>query len=80
MAKATELAEALSQFQSNEQKRRDTFKSDVVGYLPFAIRGIEDAIPYCEVTARSNIDNLPDITRQDVFGKWILRIEIIMEQ
>ena len=67
--KAKEMADILSQFRLMEQKRRETFKSEIMHYIPSGlISGMDDSPPYCEVSLSNTKDTLPNIGIEDVTG------------
>ncbi|RUS27458.1 hypothetical protein BC938DRAFT_483221 [Jimgerdemannia flammicorona] len=63
---ASTLADLLAHFRSQEQRRRDTFRSDLGKSLPFGIDGMEDLPPYPEISMPGQRDRLPEIGKDDV--------------
>ncbi|RUP47968.1 hypothetical protein BC936DRAFT_145122 [Jimgerdemannia flammicorona] len=63
---ASTLADLLAHFRSQEQRRRDTFRSDLGKSLPFGIDGMEDPPPYPEISMPGQRDRLPEIGKDDV--------------
>ena len=65
--KAKLMAEILSQYRSLEQKRRETFKAEIIKYIPTGlVSGMDDPTPFCEVSISNTKDNLPNITIEDI--------------
>lgn len=65
-AKAIQLAEAMSRFRNTEQKRRETFRTDVKKYVPIDFSGLEDSPAFVEVSTINITDVLPDVSRDDL--------------
>ncbi|KAI8920365.1 hypothetical protein DFJ77DRAFT_452346 [Powellomyces hirtus] len=81
ISKAKDMAEVLGRYRSQEEKRRETFKIEIARYLPSdLIQGLDDKLPYCEVSLSNTTGTLPDISRQDVneFEKLITSIHSTM--
>lgn len=69
LQKAKEMADILSQFRAQEQRRRDTFKTEIARYLPQGlINGLEDSPPYCEISVSNTKDALPNLVLDDIIG------------
>jgi Lhr-like helicase len=67
ISKATEMAEILAKFRMLEQKRRENFNNEISKYLPQGIiQGLDDAIPTSDIKLSTTLDNLPDITLEDI--------------
>ena len=68
--KAKEMADILAQFRLMEQKRRETFKAEIMHYIPAGlVKGMDDSPPYCEVSLSNTKDTLPNIGMDDINGK-----------
>lgn len=67
LQKAKEMADILNQFRTQEQRRRDTFKSEILRYIPAGlIQGLEEAPPYCEISVSNTKDSLPNLVTDDI--------------
>ncbi|KAI7825342.1 hypothetical protein BC939DRAFT_128182 [Gamsiella multidivaricata] len=66
LQKSQQLAEVMSRFRQQEQRRRDTFRSDIAKFVPVIVPGLEDVPPFCEVNALNTRDRLPPFTREHV--------------
>ncbi|KAJ3270043.1 hypothetical protein HDV01_000591 [Terramyces sp. JEL0728] len=65
--KAKEMADILSQFRANEERRRETFKIEISRYLPNGlISGLDDPPPYCEISVSNTKDTLPNLVLEDI--------------
>ncbi|KAJ3174770.1 hypothetical protein HDU87_006886 [Geranomyces variabilis] len=81
ISKAKEMADVLGRFRSQEERRRETFRSEIARYLPTnLVHGLDDKPPYCEVSLSNTTGNLPDLSREDVneFEKLITSIHSTM--
>ncbi|KAI8817657.1 uncharacterized protein EV422DRAFT_508743 [Fimicolochytrium jonesii] len=67
ISKAREMADCLGKFRIQEEKRRDTFRNEIVKYIPNGlIEGLDDRPPYCEVSLSNTKDKLPSVSREDL--------------
>ena len=67
LQKAKEMADILNQFRTQEQRRRDTFKSEILRYIPTGlIQGLDEAPPYCEISVSNTKDSLPNLVTDDI--------------
>ncbi|KAG0019236.1 oligomeric, coiled-coil, peripheral membrane protein, partial [Entomortierella chlamydospora] len=64
--KSQQLSEVMYRFRQIEQRRRDSFRSEVAKFVPVVVPGLDDAPPLCEVNTRSTQDRLPPFTRDQV--------------
>ncbi|KAJ3254343.1 hypothetical protein HK103_007225 [Boothiomyces macroporosus] len=72
LKKAKEMADILSQFRSNEERRRETFKNEIARYIPNGlISGLDDPPPYCEISVSNTKDTLPNLVLEDITGDGI---------
>ncbi|KAJ3149620.1 oligomeric, coiled-coil, peripheral membrane protein [Geranomyces variabilis] len=81
ISKAKEMADVLGRFRSQEERRRETFRSEIARYLPTnLVQGLDDKPPYCEVSLSNTTGSLPDLSREDVneFEKLITSIHSTM--
>ena len=64
------LAEAnLLEFRANEKKRRQVYRGEVHGLLPFEIRGMDDPVPTIDFSPTGSSDSVYSFERADVDGK-----------
>jgi hypothetical protein len=69
LSNAKEMANILSQFRLQEEKKRDAYKAEIAQYLPEGlISGLDDSSPYCEVAVSNARDNLPQLKVEDLNG------------
>ncbi|KAG0036571.1 oligomeric, coiled-coil, peripheral membrane protein [Podila clonocystis] len=66
LQKSQQLAEVMSRFRHLEQRRRDSFRSEVAKFVPVAVPGLEDVLPFSEINALNTKDRLPPFTREHV--------------
>ncbi|TPX30381.1 hypothetical protein SmJEL517_g06033 [Synchytrium microbalum] len=67
LSRAKEMAEILSKFRAQEERRRETFKAEIGAYLPAGlIRGLDDKPPYCEISVSGTKDGLPLLAKEDI--------------
>ncbi|KAF9425316.1 oligomeric, coiled-coil, peripheral membrane protein [Podila epigama] len=66
LQKSQQLAEVMSRFRQLEQRRRDSFRSEVAKFVPVVVPGLDDAPPFSEINALSTRDRLPPFTREHV--------------
>ncbi|KAJ3370288.1 oligomeric, coiled-coil, peripheral membrane protein [Kappamyces sp. JEL0680] len=67
LQKAKEMADVLNQFRSQEQRRRETFKSEIFRYIPSGlINGLDDPPPFCEISVSNTKDTLPNLALEDI--------------
>ncbi|GJJ77140.1 autophagy-related protein 11 [Entomortierella parvispora] len=66
LTKSQQLAEVMSRFRQMEQRRRDSFRSEVAKFVPVVVPGLDDVPPFCEINALNTKDRLPPFTREHV--------------
>ncbi|KAG0234848.1 oligomeric, coiled-coil, peripheral membrane protein [Actinomortierella wolfii] len=66
LQKSQQLAEVMSRFRHLEQRRRDSFRSEVAKFVPVVVPGLDDAPPFCEINALNTKDRLPGLTRDSL--------------
>ncbi|KAF9156948.1 oligomeric, coiled-coil, peripheral membrane protein, partial [Linnemannia schmuckeri] len=66
LQKSQQLAEVMSRFRQMEQRRRDSFRSEVAKFVPVVVPGLDDVPPFCEINALHTRDRLPPFTREHV--------------
>ncbi|KAF9113456.1 oligomeric, coiled-coil, peripheral membrane protein [Mortierella sp. AM989] len=64
--KSQQLGEVMHRFRQIEQRRRDSFRSEVAKFVPVVVPGLDDAPPSCEINTRNTHDRLPPFTREQV--------------
>lgn len=96
MTEASDLANVLSKLAETEAKRRNTYRSESAGRLPWDIKGMDSSPDHVELEVRkdgrhhqqqaspSKGDLLPDVSRKDVeeFSQLLqeLLCELLPEQ
>lgn len=66
LQKSQQLAEVMSRFRQMEQRRRDSFRTEVAKFVPVVVPGLDDVPPFCEINALHTRDRLPPFTREHV--------------
>lgn len=66
LQKSQQLAEVMSRFRLLEQRRRDSFRSEVAKFVPVVVPGLDDVPPFSEINALNTRDRLPPFTREHV--------------
>ncbi|KAK3814483.1 MAG: hypothetical protein J3Q66DRAFT_442095 [Benniella sp.] len=66
LQKSQQLAEVLSRFKQQEQRRRDSFRSDIAKFVPVVVPGMDDVAPFCEINALNTRDRLPAFTKEHI--------------
>jgi hypothetical protein len=55
----------------SEKKKRQIYRSDVQGLMPFEIRGLDDKIPSAELSAHNISEGQFTIARTDIDSGWL---------
>ncbi|CAO1619834.1 unnamed protein product [Sympodiomycopsis kandeliae] len=83
LAKSQALAELMAKVSSRERKRRNKFRTDVAGRLPWEVKGMDDAPPSLEIstsnrgsTNASSNGAAPDLDRADLDQMMELLAEV----
>ncbi|KAI9206371.1 uncharacterized protein BJ171DRAFT_497468 [Polychytrium aggregatum] len=79
VAKCKDISDIFVKFTTQESKRRENFRNEIVCYLPNGlIQGLDDAPPAAEIAVHSTDDHLPNITKEDIreFEKLVAGIRI----
>ncbi|KAF9352436.1 oligomeric, coiled-coil, peripheral membrane protein [Mortierella sp. NVP85] len=78
LQKSQQLAEVLSRFKQQEQRRRDSFRSDIAKFVPVVVPGMDDVAPFCEINALNTRDRLPAFTKEHIteFERLINQLSI----
>ncbi|KAJ1311221.1 hypothetical protein OPQ81_009721 [Rhizoctonia solani] len=66
MEKAQAIAEVLAKISSHERKRRQVYRSEVHGQLPFDPRGMEEPAPTMEISTSGGEEPAIALERQDI--------------
>nr|CAG8490360.1 422_t:CDS:10 [Entrophospora candida] len=67
LSKAQQLAEVMAHFRNLEQKRRDTYRSEVKKHNPINIPALDDPPPMCDIsTVNIGDEKLPSFTKKDI--------------
>ncbi|KAF9905788.1 oligomeric, coiled-coil, peripheral membrane protein [Lobosporangium transversale] len=66
LQKSQQLAEVMSRFRQLEQRRRDSFRSDIAKFVPVVVPGLDDVPSFCEINALNTRDRLPSFTREHI--------------
>ncbi|KAG9125100.1 oligomeric, coiled-coil, peripheral membrane protein [Ceratobasidium sp. 392] len=77
MDKAQAIAEVLAKLSAHERKRRQIYRSEVHGQLPFDPRGMEEPAPALEISTSGGGEISISLERQDieVFLELVAQIE-----
>ncbi|KAG9322447.1 hypothetical protein KVV02_000076 [Mortierella alpina] len=80
LQKSQQLAEVMSRFRQMEQRRRDSFRSEVAKFVPVVVPGLDDAPPFCEINAPNARDRLPPFTRDHVaeFERLVTQLSVAL--
>ncbi|CAO3567551.1 unnamed protein product [Mortierella alpina] len=80
LQKSQQLAEVMSRFRQTEQRRRDSFRSEVAKFVPVVVPGLDDAPPFCEINAPNARDRLPPFTRDHVaeFERLVTQLSVAL--
>ncbi|KAF8981902.1 oligomeric, coiled-coil, peripheral membrane protein [Entomortierella lignicola] len=78
--KSQQLGEVMYRFRQIEQRRRDSFRSEVAKFVPVVVPGLDDTPPFCEINTRNTQDRLPAFTRDQVveFERLVNQLSIGM--
>jgi autophagy-related protein 11 len=68
MEKAQAIAEVLAKLSSHERKRRQVYRSEVHGQLPFDPRGMEEPAPTLEISTSGGEELAIGLERHDIAG------------
>lgn len=58
-------------FSVSERKRRQVYRGEVHGQLPFETRGMDDPVPTIDFSPSGNSDSSYSLERGDVDGKML---------
>ncbi|KAI8924046.1 hypothetical protein BC831DRAFT_467737 [Entophlyctis helioformis] len=69
VSKAREMADVLSRFKAQEERRRENFRAEIARYLPNGVvQGLDDLLPACEISVSNTKDSLPQLGRDDIIA------------
>lgn len=60
------------QYRTSERKRRQVYRSEVHGQLPFVARGMDEPTPSLEISTSGSADSVFSLGRHDVHGLFEL--------
>ncbi|PWN47629.1 hypothetical protein IE53DRAFT_238653 [Violaceomyces palustris] len=67
LSKSQSLAELMAKLSAAERKRRQEYRSDVVGQLPWEVKGMDEAAPSLEITTtRTGGEGVAEVDREDL--------------
>lgn len=66
LAKSQSLAELMAKVSSKERKRRNNYRSEVAGQLPWEVKGMDEAPPSLELSTSRTTPTGPELERRDV--------------
>ncbi|KAH7887046.1 putative peripheral membrane protein [Phlebopus sp. FC_14] len=70
--RAQSILEVMAKLSASERKRRQVYRGEVHGQLPFETRGMDDPVPLIDFSPSGSKDFVYTLERTDVDGKWAL--------
>ncbi|TFK38069.1 hypothetical protein BDQ12DRAFT_683909 [Crucibulum laeve] len=70
--RAQSILEVMAKFSASERKRRQVYRGEVHGLLPFETRGMDEPVPTIDFSPSGNLDASYSLEREDVDG--LLRV------
>ncbi|KAI0754446.1 hypothetical protein C8Q80DRAFT_1350248 [Daedaleopsis nitida] len=64
--RAQSILEVMAKLSSNERKRRQAYRNEVQGELPFEVKGLDDAVPNIDFSPSGSNDSQYSVERVDV--------------
>ncbi|KAI0716665.1 hypothetical protein C8Q76DRAFT_794930 [Earliella scabrosa] len=64
--RAQSILEVMAKLSSNERKRRQAYKNEVQGELPFDVKGLDDAVPNIDFSPSGSADSQYSLERVDI--------------
>lgn len=64
---------------TNERKRRQVYRGEVHGLLPFETKGMQDPVPMIDFTPSGSSEIPYSLHRADIDGMYLLRTNFIHE-
>lgn len=66
--RAQSILEVMAKLSASERKRRQVYRSDVHGQLPFDLKGMDDPVPTIDFSPTGSTDTAYSLEREDVDG------------
>lgn len=66
----TKVATQIVVCRASEKKRRQVYRGEVGGLLPFEIRGMDDPIPFIDFSPTGGLDSVYSFERSDIDRKY----------
>ncbi|KAF9467733.1 hypothetical protein BDZ94DRAFT_1155481 [Collybia nuda] len=76
--RAQSILEVMAKLSASERKRRQVYRGEVHGQLPFETRGMDDPVPTIDFSPSGSLDASYSLEREDVDG--LLRVLDDLEQ
>ncbi|KAF8068787.1 putative peripheral membrane protein [Lyophyllum atratum] len=76
--RAQSILEVMAKLSTSERKRRQVYRGELHGQLPFETRGMDDLVPTIDFSPSGNLDASYTLEREDVDG--LLRVLDDLEQ
>ncbi|KAG6916954.1 hypothetical protein DXG01_004503 [Tephrocybe rancida] len=76
--RAQSILEVMAKLSASERKRRQLYRGELHGQLPFETRGMDDPVPTIDFSPSGNLDASYSLQREDVNG--LLRVLDDLEQ
>lgn len=70
--RAQSILEVMAKLSASERKRRQVYRGEVHGQLPFETRGMDDPVPMIDFSPSGNLDAPYPLEREEVDG--LLRV------
>ncbi|KAI0760334.1 hypothetical protein C8Q74DRAFT_1372225 [Fomes fomentarius] len=67
--RAQSILEVMAKLSSNERKRRQAYRNEVQGELPFEVKGMDDTVPNVDFSPSGSTDSQYSLERTDIDGK-----------
>ncbi|KAL1660395.1 hypothetical protein GGF50DRAFT_106476 [Schizophyllum commune] len=66
--RAQSILEVMAKLSSSERKRRQAYRSEVHGQLPFSLKGMDDPVPSIDFSPSGSTESVYSLEREDVEG------------
>ncbi|RDB29904.1 Autophagy-related protein 11 [Hypsizygus marmoreus] len=76
--RAQSILEVMAKLSASERKRRQVYRGELHGQLPFETRGMDDPVPTIDFSPSGNLDSTYSLEREDVDG--LLKVLDDLEQ
>ncbi|ESK91982.1 autophagy-related protein 11 [Moniliophthora roreri MCA 2997] len=70
--RAQSILEVMAKLSSSERKRRQVYRSEIHGQLPFETKGLDDAVPTIDFSPSAVPDPVYSLEREDIDGLFRL--------